>query len=134
MLAVREIPSPVMVKALEPTEVIYLSKECLKSTEYDSENALRNLLLWGIIDNMADKIEIVTGKLDLLGRSIEDKVLAYLEKMPEDEAGCRVMDRSQIELADYLQVSRQSLSRGFAALETKGQILKVGVKTIKILK
>lgn len=134
MLPVRKIPSPVLVKALEPTEVIYLSKECLKSTEYDSENALRNLLLWGIIDSMADKLEIVTDKLDLIAKPIEAKILAYLEKMPEDEAGCRVMDRSQTELADYFQISRQSLSRELAAMETKGQILKVGVKNIKVLK
>ena len=133
MLAVRGIPSPVMVKALEPTEVVYLSKEKLRSGKYGSEGELRSTLLWGIIDNMAEKIGIVTDKLDLMSRTIEDKILAYLEKMPEDEEGCRVLDRSLTGLAEYFQISRQSLSREMAAMEGKGLIRKVGAKTIKLL-
>ena len=134
MLAVREIPSPVLVKALEPTEVVYLSKEKLRSRKYGNEGELCSTLLWGIIDNMADKIGIVTDKLDLMGRTIEDKILSYLNKMPEDEDGCRVMDRSLTELAEYFQISRQSLSREMAVMEGKGLIRKVGAKTIEVLK
>ena len=134
MLVVREIPSPVVVKALEATEVIYLSRECLKSRGYGSESELRNTLLWGIIDNMADKLGIVTDKLNLMSGTIEEKILAYLKKMPEDEEGSRVLDRPLTELARYFQVSKQSLSRELTIMEEKGLIRRAGIKTIQVLK
>lgn len=134
MLAVRGINSPVMVKALEPTEVVYLSKEKLRGNHSGNEEDLRSTLLWGIIENMAEKIGIVTDRLDMRNRTIEDKILAYLEKMPEDEEGCRVLDRSLTELAGYFQISRQSLSRELGTMEGKGLIRKEGAKSIKILK
>ena len=134
MLAVREIPSPVIVKALEPTEVIYLSKECLKNRADDSESELRNTLLWGILDNMAEKLRIVTEKLNLMGGSIESKILNYLEKMPEDENGCRILDRQLSDLAQYFQVTGSSLSRVLTNMEKNGQIQRIGVKAIKVLK
>ena len=134
MLAVREIPSPVMVKALEPTEVVYLSKEKLRGRNPESEDDMRGTLLWGIIENMAEKIGIVTDRLDMQNRTIADKLLAYLEKMPEDEEGSRILDRSLTELAEYFQTSRQSLSRELGVMESKGLIRKTGVKSIKVLK
>lgn len=133
MLAVREIPSPVMVKALEPTEVVYLSKEKLRGKDPENEADMRITFLWGIIDNMAEKLGIVTNRLDMRNRTIEDKFFAYLEKMPEDEDGCRILDRSLTELAEYFQISRYSLSRELGVMEGKGLIRKVGAKSIKVL-
>ena len=133
MLAVREIPSPVMVRALEPTEVVYLSKEKLRGMNPENEDDMRSILLWGIIDNMAEKIGIVTDLLDMRNRTIADKLLAYLETMPEDEDGSRILDRSLTELAEYFQVSRYSLSRELGVMEGKGLICKTGSKSIKVL-
>lgn len=133
MLAVREIPSPVMVKALEATDVAYLSKEKLRGKDTGNRDDMRSTLLWGIISNMAEKIGIVTDRLDMQNRTIADKFLAYLETMPEDEDGSRILDRSLTELAEYFQVSRYSLSRELGVMEGKGLIRKTGSKTIKVL-
>lgn len=133
MLAVRGIPSPVMVKALETTEVVYLSKEKLRGSTPEEEADMRIMLLWGIIDNMAEKIGIVTERLDMRNRTIEDKLFAYLEKMPVDEDGGRIMDRSLTDLAEYFQVSRYSLSREIGVMEEKGLVRKTGSKSIKVL-
>ncbi len=133
MLAVRGIPSPVMVKALEATDVVYLSKEKLHGKNTGNGDDMRSTFLWGVINNMAEKIGIVTDRLDMQNRTIADKFLAYLETMPEDEDGSRIMDRSLTELAEYFQVSRFSLSRELGVMEGKGLIRKTGSKTIKVL-
>lgn len=133
MLAVREIPSPVLVRALEPTEVVYLSQEKLRGKDYENEDDMRSILLWGIIHNMAEKIGIVTDRLNMQNRTIADKLVAYLETMPEAEDGSRIMDRTLTELAEYFQVSLQSLSREIGVMEGKGLIRKTGSKTIKVL-
>ena len=94
---------------------------------------MRSTFLGGVINNMAEKIGIVTDRLDMQNRTIADKFLAYLETMPEDEDGSRIMDRSLTELAEYFQVSRFSLSRELGVMEGKGLIRKTGSKTIKVL-
>ena len=134
MLAVQGIPSPVTVKTLVPTEVMYLSRDCLKSSGHGTETDLRNTLLWGIMGNMAEKLEIVTEKLDLMSGSIEYRILSYLEKMPENAEGDRVLDRQLTDLARYFAISIQSLSRELAIMEQKGLIRKTGLKTIRLLK
>lgn len=134
MLAVQKIPSPVVVKALEESEVMYLSMECLVSKGYDNENGLANLLLWEIIYNMADKIGIVTDKLSLMSGTMDEKILAYLKKMPESEDGCRILDRTLTELAQYFQIPKQSLSRKLADMEEKGLIRKESMRKIQILR
>ena len=75
----------------------------------------------------------MTDLLDMRNRTIADKLLAYLETMPEDEDGSRILDRSLTELAEYFQVSRYSLSRELGVMEGKGLICKTGSKSIKVL-
>ena len=133
MLAVQAIPSPVVVKALEKSEVKYLSMDCLISKGYDSEQELTNLLLWEIIYNMADKIGIVTDKLNLMSGTIDERILTYLRKMPEVGDGCRILDRNLTELAQYFQIPKQSLSRKLTVMEEKGLIRRIGLKEIQIL-
>ena len=133
MLAVQAIPSPVVVKALEKSEVKYLSMDCLISKGYDSEQELTNLLLWEIIYNMADKIGIVTDKLNLMSGTIDERILTYLRKMPEAGDGCRILDRNLTELAQYFQIPKQSLSRRLTVMEEKGLIRRIGLKEIQIL-
>lgn len=133
MLAVQAIPSPVVVKALEKSEVKYLSMDCLISKGYDSEQELTNLLLWEIIYNMADKIGIVTDKLNLMSGTIDERILTYLRKMPEAGDGCRILDRNLTELAQYFQIPKQSLSRKLTVMEEKGLIRRIGLKEIQIL-
>lgn len=40
--------------------------------------------------------------------------------MPEPEDGCRMLDRTLTELAQYFQIPKQSLSRKLADMEEKG--------------
>ena len=134
MLVFRGVPSPVIVKAVEPSTIMYLSKERLMSNGYDSKEAFRNTLLWKILGDMSDKLAILADKLDMMGGSIEEKLLAYLRKMPEDADGSRILDRTQKEIANYLQIPTPSLSRTLTTLELRGQILREGPNRIRLLK
>ena len=87
-----------------------------------------------VIYNMADKIGIVTDKLSLMSGTMDEKILAYLKKMPESEDGCRMLDRTLTELAQYFQIPKQSLSRKLADMEEKGLIRKESMRKIQILR
>ena len=112
--------SPIQLRALEDSLVIYLDPSVIYRTEaWDSPskktiiaNLVRGLSLQNVFLNL--KIRIHTQK------SIRDKVLIYLYSLPAGPDGWKTVPFSQTALAEFLGVNRSALARELTKMKADG--------------
>lgn len=114
---------PATIEAIEPSEVMFISVErfsigCASSCESHSM-LIRNML--GIISKKAlllnRKVEYLTIK------GMREKLCRYMiEQSKENQNTTFDMDMNRNQLADFLNVSRPSMSREFGRMKDEGLI------------
>lgn len=123
MLVLNGGRSPVNVKAVEKTRIMYLSNEIFAEVDYHTRAGVRAMLAWNIMHEMADKMETLAGKLQTISEpTLRSRLISYIRSLPCDDKGNRVMIQTQKEMALYLHVHPVSVSKELNAMGDEGLI------------
>ncbi len=134
MLPLSGMPSPVEVVATMPSRVMFLSLDKLKEAPKTIEEAqCKAKIAWNLTSEISDKLQRISNKLIVVSETtVREKIVKYLESLPESTGGWRTMFPVQRETAQYLSVTPEALSAELARMEQSGLIKKADNR-IKIL-
>lgn len=124
----RENRFPVDIIANEPVRIVIIQHETLIFLLQNNQLILKNYL--SVISNrtqfLSNRIRFLTFK------TIKEKIAHYILSLGGRENKTVNIDQSQTELADFFGVTRPSLARALAEMETDG-ILAVERRTCTVL-
>lgn len=112
---------------------MYLPMEQLRCSGYESQKDVRELFLWKLVQEMADKVNIITNKLEITGNNVTGAVLAYLNILPEDTEGYKRSKVKQKDVAAYLNISQETVSRALGKLLNEHVIERNNHGNIRVL-
>lgn len=126
MLPLSGACSPVRVVATENSRILFLSREKLMERPKTLQEAeLKTKLAWNMVFEISDKLERVSVKLDTTSENtVREKIIKYLNSLPTEKDGSKIMFSMQKETAQYLRVSPEALSKELNDMERKGLIRK----------
>lgn len=118
--------SPVKVVAAEDSRILFLSREKLMEKPKTMQEAeMKAKIAWNMVFEISDKLEKVSVKLDTTSEhTVREKIVKYLNSLPTEKDGTKIMFSMQKETAQYLRVSPEALSKEFNDMERKGLIRK----------
>ena len=123
--------SPVQVRAVEDSVVLFIDLEMIYAAAYNSP--IRNILAGNLIKSLAKKNLILNQKVRILSqKSLRDRIFIYLRTLPKDKDGYVRIPFTQTALAEYLGVNRSALSRELGRMQNEG-LLVIDGKRIKIM-
>ena len=103
-----------------------------EQTEDLKENQYKLILSGNLLYEMSHKIRhIVTKLTTTVEMTVREKLIRYLLSQPVDQDGWISMTEKQIDIARFISVSPEALSREFKDMEEEGLIQKRN-KKIKI--
>jgi len=113
---------PVDIIALEPCEIVMISKDSIIN-----QFACNEAFLQGFMAFNSDRTHFLSERLKLLStKTIKGKLAQYI--LARTRNLCFTMDMNQTTLAEYFGVTRPSLSRSMAAMIEEGIINLKGEK------
>ncbi|MDO4800249.1 MAG: Crp/Fnr family transcriptional regulator [Bacillota bacterium] len=125
---------PATVTAQEKAKILFVSPEnVIRNTVQVTEEHRK--LVQNMLAFMAKRAIMLNRRLEILSnRTIRGKIAAYLLGQMSEQGGMSMVHLSMTrhELADYLNVTRPSLSRELAAMQREG-IIEYYRSSIKIL-
>ena len=126
MLPLSNACSPVKVIAAEDSRILFLSMEKLMEKPKTMQEAeMKAKIAWNMVFEISDKLEKVSVKLDTTSEhTVREKIVKYLNSLPTEKDGTKIMFSMQKETAQYLRVSPEALSKEFNDMERKGLIRK----------
>lgn len=126
MLPLSGACSPVKVVAAEDSRILFLSREKLMEKPKTMQEAeMKAKIAWNMVFEISDKLERVSVKLDTTSENtVREKIIKYLNSLPTEKDGSKIMFSMQKETAQYLRVSPEALSKELNDMERKGLIRK----------
>ena len=123
----------VTIEALEPCKVIFISSERIIS-ECQNVCPWHNRIIFNMLNILSEKALILNKKVDYLTMvSLREKICTYLlEQYHKTGSPIFMLSMNRKELAEFLNVSRPSLSREMSRLRDEG-IIDFHMSTIKIV-
>jgi CRP/FNR family transcriptional regulator, dissimilatory nitrate respiration regulator len=109
---------PVDIIANEQATVMIIPRDVLIFLLQNSEVILKNYL-----NTISSRAQFLSGKIRFLSfKTIREKIANYILMHSSNDDHTLTLDQSQTELADFFGVTRPSLARTFALMESEGMI------------
>ena len=123
--------SPMEVKALEKTTILFLKLSHLQKTRENAE--FTEILHRNLVMILAMKNAFLNLKVRILSqKSLRDKLMMYISSLPKDRNGYHIVTMPLTAVASFLNANRSALSRELHRIEEEGLISMNG-KNIKII-
>lgn len=119
---------PVNIIAVEPSEILFISRTDFTEWMQSDKQVLQNFLML-----ISGRSSFLTDKIMFLSlKNIKNKIADYLLRhLSSPDASTVKLSDTQQEIADRFGVTRPSLARAFAEMEQEG-IISIDRKTITI--
>jgi CRP-like cAMP-binding protein len=112
---------PVDVVALEPCEVVVITKESIMKQLSDNEAFLQGFMRYN-----ANRVHFLSERVKVLStKTIKGKLAQYILSKSQNQSDF-TMDKSQTALASYFGVTRPSLARALSEMVSEGVIVVKG--------
>lgn len=122
--------SPMEVKALEKTMVLFLKLSKLQDVSADPN--LARTLYKNLVFLLAQKNAFLNLKVRILSqKSLKDKIIMYISSLPEDCDGYHTIPFNKTSLASFLNANRSALERELSKM-VNDHIVTINRRKIKI--